>query len=224
MPRLRVPFVSPRTISGGRRTRCSARSTPRANRGRTPASWRSVLAPVGLGLAALCLAPSTASAQQASGPWWELGVGAGWVRFTCDVCDAERDAGPVVRLAFGSVASERTVIGIEGTGWTHQDEEDDVRQKLFSVMGLGILRPSASGLSLTGGAGWVGWRAEDFSYNALGLKVGAGYTFDLGESVRVDNAIALTASSFGSLQNDGEVAEEDVSLSFLTFTVSVTAR
>lgn len=174
-------------------------------------------------LAAIAL-PSQAAAQSNSGPWWEFGLGAGGVRFACDVCAEDRDAGPVARLAFGGVASSQTRIGIEGTGWTHRDDGGDVRENLFTILGLVILQPDQRPLSLSGGIGWIGWRADDFSYNALGLKVAAGYSFDVGNNLKVENALALTASSFGSLQNDGEVAEDDVSVSFLSFTVSVTAR
>jgi hypothetical protein len=77
---------------------------------------------------------------------------------------------------------------------------------------------------LLGGAGWVGWRSDEFAYDALDLSVGAGWSVPLGGRWSLTNSVIVHAASFGKLRNDGEAATNGVSLSLAGFEVALLRR
>lgn len=184
-------------------------------------------------LALLCLATAPVAAQSPSvapgGFWYEISAAAGSTRLTCEVCDPDRELGPSLGVAVGAYASSQLRIGVEGGRWTHLD--DDVREKVYRVGLTAQLHPRAgSGLHLVGGLGWSGYRAQDFTYDAFRLTVGAGWDLPLTSSFVVGNRLLLDGSSFASLENDGTPLTGlggdplSVGLSVLRFEVFVRRR
>jgi hypothetical protein len=181
-------------------------------------------------LAALLLAvPGSLAAQTAptdatpEGLWFGIGAGGGAIRLTCDLCATDRDLGPTAQAAVGAWAGPNLRVGVEGGGWTHVD--DDVRETTWRGGIMAYLRPWPSrGLELVGGAGWVGYRAEDFGYDAAQLTLGLGWEFPLADGWVAANRFLLDAASFGTLRNEEAAAVRDVSLSLLRLVVALERR
>jgi hypothetical protein len=166
-------------------------------------------------------APLPAAAP--SGLWWSVGVGAGSLRFQCQLCDTGRDTGPTVEVAVGSWASRSLRFGLDGGVWTFDD--DGVREKAWRAGLVGQLYPAPErGLHLIGGVGWTGWRAEDFNYDAVRVGVGAGWDLPAFGEWSLGNAVMVEGAAFGSLKNEDQVVVQSVGMSQLRFTVFVKHR
>ena len=157
------------------------------------------------------------------GLWWEISAAAGGARLTCGVCDPSRELGPSVGVAIGAHASPSSRVGIEGGVWTHQD--GDVRESVYraGVVTQLHLKPG-SGLHLIAGLGWSGYRAEDFTYDAIRLTFGAGWDLPLTAAWVAGNRVTLDGSSYGALKNAGTTVVSSVGLSVLRFGVYVRRR
>jgi hypothetical protein len=155
--------------------------------------------------------------------WYQASVGAGSARFTCDPCAPDRDGGASLRVAIGAAARPGLRLGVAGGMWTHQEE--DLRETVHQLGLVAALdvRPGSS-VHLIGGAGWVGWRSDEFAYDALDLSVGAGWSLPLGGRWALTNSVLLHAASFGRLRNDEVGAARDVSLSLAGFEVGLLRR
>ena len=189
----------------------------------TPAPGRRLL---GLAVAAILLTPlhvaGQADARATPGLWWGASVGAGSAHLTCDLCETNRDFGPSVDLAVGAWARPDLRIGLEGGGWTHDD--DGGRETVYRAGLVAHLRPGSRGLFLTGGLGWSGYRAGDFNYDAARLTLGAGWDLPLTAGWVVGNTLSVDAASFGKLRNDDTTVSRDVGLSVLRFAIHVRSR
>jgi hypothetical protein len=161
--------------------------------------------------AALSL-PAVLHAQApSSGLWWSASAAAGAARLACDVCDPTRDAGPALEAAMGTYASPAVRVGVDGGVWTFRD--DDLREKILTVGIVAEVHPRpGSGLHLIGGLGWSGYRANDidpapdqegFHYDALRIRLGAGWDLPLTSSWSVGNRLTVDAASLGTLTNEG---------------------
>ena len=178
-------------------------------------------------------AQSPAEERDSGGIWWSVSAAAAGARMTCDLpCDQSRDAGPSVEAALGTYASPSVRIGIDGGGWTFRDE--DFREKIFTAGLVAEVHPRlGSGLHLIGGLGWTGYRANDiepdpedtgFSYDALRLRLGAGWDFRMASSWSVGSRITLDASSLGTLHHEGAPIATAVGLSVVRFAVFLRHR
>ena len=157
-----------------------------------------------------------------SGLWLGAGVGAGWGRVSCDVCQTSRDLGPTAFVRVGTSVRPGVRVAGEATVWTH--EVEDERENMGAAMAVLYLHPRQGPLYVKGGLGYVGYRAgEAISMNAIGLQLGAGYELRLG-SLALNNYVNLIGSSFGSLKNDDTTIAEDVSTTLLQFGVGLTLR
>ena len=138
-----------------------------------------------------------------SGTWWAVGLGAGALRFTCDLCAEERDRGPSLLVMLGAYAGPRLRVALEGGGWTRDD--DGVREALYRAGVTGFFHPREdSGLHLLAGLGWVGYRADELRYDSGSLSVGLGWDFPILSDWTLGNALRIDAGSFGSFKNDGD--------------------
>jgi len=186
--------------------------------------------PVGPGAGATAL-----SAQAPGGPagspaasernlWVGFGLGAGTLRFTCDLCASGRDGGPSAFVLLGARASPRVRVAVEAGGWTRDD--DGVRETLYrgGVTGFYHPRPE-SGLHLLAGLGWVGYRADDIGYDSAALSVGLGWDWALPGGAlagwSVGNAVRIDAASFGRFRNDDARVVGDVGLSLVRLEVTL---
>ncbi|MEQ1855519.1 MAG: hypothetical protein ABL963_03560 [Longimicrobiales bacterium] len=175
--------------------------------------------------------PAGARAQSAQSPsggmWWSVSAAAGGARLSCNICDPTRDAGPAVEGAIGTYASPAVRVGVDGGWWTFR--EDDFREQVMSAGVVAEVHPRrGSGLHLIGGLGWSGYRANDtdpapdqegFSYDALRLRLGAGWDLPLTSSWSVGNRVTLDASSLGTLKDEDTPIARAVGLSVVRIAI-----
>lgn len=169
--------------------------------------------------------PSVDGGGEASfdGLWTAVTLGGGSARFTCDLCDPERDAGAVVLVAVGARATPMLEVGVEAGAWT-RDRGDD-RETLWrgGLVAHFFPRPR-SGLHLIGGLGWTGYRSGDFGLDTGVLSLGIGWELPLAPGWSVGNALVVDAASFGSLKNDDTRVDRGVGISVLRLGVVVKRR
>ena len=80
------------------------------------------------------------------------------MRLSCTICDPARELGPAVGAALGTYANPNLRVGIEGGLWANDD--GDVRETVYRAGLAAQLHPRpGSGLHLSGGLGWSGYRA-----------------------------------------------------------------
>ena len=126
---------------------------------------------------ALPPAPPTEDEEEIArgGFYFNAGVGAGAFDQQCRDCETDSETGFSGLLALGGFIDPRTVIGIEGTGWTK--DESGVSAQVYSAMGQ-VTRylGATSGLFLRGGVGLVGYHNDDdFSAMGPGFSARVGY-------------------------------------------------
>lgn len=181
---------------------------------------------------ALCAGVVTsASAQSApfrgarEGTWMTAGLGGGWTRVSCAICNTDRNAGPSAGLRFGTTLRPGLLVGAELDGWTRS--HDDVRTMLAAGSAAAYIYPDPSrGLFLKAGAGLVhfGFDTDDAGMNLFGLLLGAGYEFPVTPELNVTNTIGVIASSFGTLRSEEGVIADDVSISMFHIGIALTHR
>jgi hypothetical protein len=168
-------------------------------------------------LAAFVLLPPKVAAQS-----FAAGVGGGWARISCDVCQTARDVGPTAFVRIGTSLNSSLRVGAEATLWTHEVGEE--RENLGAAMAVLQVFPGDGPLHLKAGLGFVGYRAgEDIGMNAVGMQLGAGYDLRLG-SLALTNYINVISSSFGNLKNNETTIANDVSATLLQLGVGLTLR
>ena len=208
----------------------SRRGSPQTLRWRR--SLPALLLPVFLVLLAPWLSPPSLTAQapttdarfsdasEEPNLWAGIGLGAGTLRFTCDLCATGRDGGPSAFLLVGARASPRLRVAVEAGGWTRKD--GNVRETLYRGGLTGFYHPRPeSGLHLLAGLGWVGYRADDIGYDSAALSVGLGWDWPFLEDWSVGNAVRIDAASFGRFRTDDERVVGDVGLSLVRFEVTL---
>lgn len=186
-------------------------------------------APSVVAAAAPALATPMGSTPQAAdtpeGIWWGVGVGLGALKFTCDICAADRDRGASLYGLVGAYASPALRVALEGGGWTRESADEGVRESIYRLGLTGFLHPDPeSGFHLLAGLGWVGYRADDTRYDSGALSVGLGWDFPVFGDWRMGNAARIEASSFGRFRNDDDVVASDVGLSMIRFEVTLRRR
>ncbi len=105
--------------------------------------------------------PSASSASQATGDpdapshrrglWAGAGLGAGFDRVFCEICDGSVQAGWSGYLRLGGTVGPRLLLGGELTGWLKGQEE--VTRSIGAVSFVAYWYPRDSGLYLKGGGG-----------------------------------------------------------------------
>lgn len=174
----------------------------------------------------VCAAPAAAQRSDAGSPtglWYGVAASAGSTRLSCDLCDTSRDLGGSLEVSFGAWAGPKLRVGVDGGFWTRSD--NNVRETVYSSGVVASIYPRpGSGLHLIGGLGWVGFRAEDFTYDAVRLRLGAGWDLPLTQEWVAGNRITVDGASFGSLQNGDTPIAESVGLSVVRFTLYIRRR
>jgi hypothetical protein len=165
----------------------------------------------------------TGAAQaRAQGLSFGLGVGAGWARVSCDICQTSRDLGPSAFARVATAVRPGVNVGAELTAWTH--EVEDERENMGALMAVLLMQPRQGPLYVKAGLGYLGYRAgEDIGLNAVGMQFGAGYQLRLG-GLALNNYVNLIGSSFGSLKNESTTIAEDVSTTLVQFGVGFSLR
>jgi hypothetical protein len=178
-----------------------------------------------LALIGIAVPGPAVSAQERpeSGVWWTASAAAHASRLTCDLCEPGRDLGSALGLGIGTYAAPNLRIGMDLGYATGTD--DGVRESVLSAGLVAEIHPlERRGLHLIGGLGWAGYRAEDFAYDGVRLRLGLGWDLRLADTWVVGNRLTYDASSFGSLKNEGEPVVRGVGLGTLQFGLYVGRR
>lgn len=167
-------------------------------------------------------AESKAHARDRSGFHFGLGLGAGAVDLVCDGCEFESQTGFSGFLSLGGAIGEKTVLGIESTGWTK--EEAGVSSQVYSLMAhVTEYANTSSGLFLRAGLGVVGYREEDLSANAFGFSGRLGYELGTGSALIVPYVGYVQTFGGAELQLDGEDIGFDFAIGNFQLGLSVSA-
>ena len=161
--------------------------------------------------------------DRGGGLWWEVSASAAAPRLTCDICDPSRQIGPSLTASSGAYARPGLRVGLEGTAWTHEDR--GVRESVYGLGLIGHLHPRpGSGLHVVGGAGWAGYRAEQFAVDGFRVTLGLGWDLPLFGPWVVGNRLTLDGMAYASLANDGVEVASPVGLSVIRFGVFLRQR
>jgi hypothetical protein len=180
--------------------------------------------------ASLCLPPLASAQSAAPGNFWVSGgVGGGWARVSCAICQGERELGATGYARVGMNVRDGILIGAEGNAWT-RDLEENGREWVGGIGAVGYLYPRPAGsLFVKVGIGYLTYRADNeeddqITMGSLGVQLGAGYEFRIGTSLHITNYMNLLASSFGKLRSGDTEVVDDVSVTLLQIGVGLTRR
>ncbi len=171
---------------------------------------------LGAALLALTGQPLQAQPQARTGFWWGFGLGHGWVRVSCDICEGSRGTGWSGTGRLGGTVSRWVRLGAELNGWTRS--EAGVDEFLGSVSAVAYWYPSSDGpWFVHGGLGYVTYRIEDsentLTSSGLGPHFGAGREFRVTSSISAAPYVnALLTPARGTLDFNGNQQAEGVSL------------
>jgi hypothetical protein len=192
---------------------------------------RNLLLVVGLTVAAAPLAGQ----QPASRPalWLSAGVGLGWARVTCRICDANRGHGLSGYAQAGGRISRRVLVGGEVQGWLRNgnaEQGNPADELLLAYSAVIYWYPSPRyPYYLKSGFGLVTYRIDDgtdrLTSSALGPQIGIGWEvravshFSLVPYVNV-----LVASTGAELKFNGNEVLGNASLALIQFGIGVARR
>ena len=173
--------------------------------------------------------------QPASRPalWLSAGVGLGWARVTCRICDTNRGHGLSGYVEAGGRISRRVLMGGEVQGWLKNDTTDQgnpADERLLAYSAVIYWYPSPRyPYYLKGGFGLVTYRldvgTDRITSSALGPQIGIGWEvravshFSLVPYVNV-----LVASTGAKLKSNGTEVPVNPSLTLIQFGIGVARR
>lgn len=161
-----------------------------------------------------------------TGFWAGAGLGSGWARVSCVICDSGRDVGVSVSARLGGRLRRRLLLGVEGTGWW--GGEGDVNERLWTIGPVVTWYPNPRrGLHYTGGLTLAFYRADDgtdeLTASGAGPQLGVGYDFSIGRAWSLTPFGNVIVASLGTdLKLNGTTVVDDVSLTLLQLGVSLT--
>lgn len=183
-----------------------------------------------LPLALVCLvaAEPLASQQPArrGGQWLGFGVGTGFGRVSCPICQANRKGSISGYVKAGGTLNRRTLLGMEASGWMRS--EDGADELMVALAGSVYWYPnSRKRLFYKAGLGVMHYKTDDgpnrLTSTAFGPQLGAGYDMPISPSVSVTPfANWLVASLGGELTFNGDRFRDDVGLMLIQLGVGVT--
>lgn len=170
--------------------------------------------------------PGAAQSSRRSGQWMGFGVGGGFGRVSCAICEANRHGSVSGYVRGGGTLNRRLLLGLEVNGWTRR--EDNVDEFLLGVSAAVYWYPNPQRrLYYKGGLGVMLYQIDDgpgrLSSAALGPSVGAGYDMPLSGSVSLTPfANWMLASLGGKIKFNGSTARNDVGLMLVQLGVGLT--
>ena len=176
--------------------------------------------------------PASARAQTAPSPstvWVSAGLGGGWTRVSCAICRTDRNLGPTGYVRLGMPFRPGIVLGAEASFWTRAGEpvdDEDQREWTRGYSAVLHLYPRPSGaFFVKAGVGQLSFQANDqLSTRSVGVQLGAGYEFRVGQKLYLSNYLNLLASSYGSLQSGGDQVVDDVNVTLVQIGVGLTRK
>lgn len=152
--------------------------------------------------------------------WFGFALGGAGTRLTCDLCQVSRDLGPAAEFSVGSFARPDLRVGVEFGTWMHDDRGS--RETIYRAGVVAHLRPDLDrGVHLTGGFGWLRYKAGQFRYDAPRVSLGAGWDYPFSSRYRIGNQVTLDATSFGSLRNGDTAVVRNVGISLVRVSIQL---
>ena len=136
-------------------------------------------------IVAFMVSASLLHAQERKGFFFGIGLGYGSLTTSCDGCSGNATGALSGHWRLGGAVSERFLLGVESTGWYHDDGYGFVT--MGTLTANGYFYPVASaGLFVKGGAGLANVLSTGGATFGFGWQIGAGY------DIRVGQKTALT--------------------------------
>ncbi len=164
---------------------------------------------------------------QRQGVWVSGGVGFGFARARCEVCINNRDGGLSGYARFGGTVSPSFLLGVEGNGWRHTQEDLDFELGAISAVGFWYPSPTGTPWFLKGGFGLVAYRIDDndpdednITARSFGGQFGAGYDLQVG-AFSFTPYLTFVGSLFANLESGNERLA-DVSLTLIQIGLGLT--
>ena len=163
--------------------------------------------------------------------WIAGGLGAGWSRVHCDICEGGRKFGPAGYLGIGGSFGRHLAIGLEVGGW--RKREESLTRQFVTANAVVYWYPAQDSKRyfLKGGLGGVTYKADDistgdeedaepFKSNALGAQIGVGYKFYITRAVTLSPYLTFTGSFKADLKQ-GNTTITSVNLTLVQFGLAV---
>lgn len=174
-------------------------------------------------------AAAPAAAQGAAGGFWaELGLGPGWGRIACDICDAGRATGISGHLGFGGQLGGRIRLGAEADVWTSR--ADGVPERLVGLAAVAQWRAAgASPLRVKAGVAFLTYRVDDdvdvVTASGIGPVLGVAYEWGVSPRVGLGPYATLVIGTIaGQVSFNGTQVQDAANLSLLHVGAAVTWR
>jgi hypothetical protein len=140
------------------------------------------------------------------GLWMGAGLGAGFDRVFCEICDGSVQAGWSGYLRLGGTVSSRLLLGGELTGWLRGREEATL--SMGAVSFVAYWYPADTNLYLKGGGGVIGFRSADgedaVTSTTFGPTFGLGYEQLVSPKVSIVPFFNLLVAPSGALRFNGD--------------------
>lgn len=167
---------------------------------------------------------SGAKARDHSGFNIGLGLGAGSMDFACHGCDFPSETGFSGFLSIAGSLGEKTLVGIEGTGWTKSHSDSTARVYSLTAHVTEYLTPR-SGFFVRAGIGLVGYREDtdlgDRTASAAGFSGRVGYDLRAGKFSVVPYVGLVRTFGGADVKRDGEDDGLNVAISNLQFGIGI---
>jgi len=170
---------------------------------------------------------TTANVRERSGLHVGLGLGGGAMDFACKGCDDPSETGFSGFLSVAGSVGEKTLLGLESTGWT--GDQLGTTARVYSLMAqVTEYRSTTSGLFLGAGLGLVGYRKDTDSpirsAKAFGFSGRLGYELGRGGVVFVPYVGIVRTFGGADIKLDGRNEGLNVAISNVHFGLSVAAH
>ncbi len=158
--------------------------------------------------------------ERGSGLWIAGGLGGGWTRVHCDICDDDLLFGLAANLGIGSRLSSSLALGIEGSGWRKRVEttETTTKRRLLTLQAVAYWYPARNGprYFFKGGLGVVSYSLDDdpgpdeededpITSSSLGGQVGVGYEIPVSSHLSFSPYVNLMGSLGADLKRGSTV-------------------
>lgn len=151
-------------------------------------------------------ATSESAPSHRRGFWLGAGLGAGFDRVFCEICDGSVQAGWSGYLRLGGTVGPRLLLGGELTGWLAGRE--GATQSMGAVSFVAYWYPADTNLYLKGGGGVIGFRSADgedaVTSTTFGPTLGLGYEQLVSPRVSIVPFFNLLVAPSGALRFNGD--------------------
>jgi hypothetical protein len=185
-------------------------------------------------VAVLSVAAAPLVGQQPAGRpalWLGAGVGLGWARVTCRICDTNRGHALSGYAEAGGRISRRVLVGGEVQGWLKNgSQENPADELLLAYSGVIYWYPSTRyPYYLKGGFGLVTYRIDDgtdrITSSALGPLIGIGWEVRAVSHISLVPYVSMLVASTGAeLKFNGNEVLGNSSLALFQFGIGVAMR